>query len=92
MSSAFELLQTMGRVSRPQQAAIAEQGIHEGRWTRDQVAAFFELPEREAGPKERRARAPAVTRRIRLSRRRCSFSRYVRRFSTDLLVHPGLST
>ncbi|QRM35554.1 hypothetical protein [Microvirga sp. VF16] len=48
MSSAFELLQTMGRVSRPQQAVVAEQGIHEGRWTRDQVAAFFELPEREA--------------------------------------------
>jgi DNA-binding MarR family transcriptional regulator len=92
MSSAFELLQAMGRVSRPQQAVIAEQGIREGRWTKDQVAAFFELPEREARPKELRPRAPAVTRRARLSRRRCSFSRYVRRFSIDVLVHPGLST
>ena len=92
MTSAFELLQTMGRVSRPQQAVVAEQGIHEGRWTRDQVAAFFELPERETRPKERRPRAPAVTRRTRLSRRRCSFSRYVRRFSIDVLVHPSLST
>ncbi|WP_425374122.1 helix-turn-helix domain-containing protein [Microvirga calopogonii] len=82
----------MGRVSRPQQAAIAEQGIGEGRWTRDQVAAFFELPDREASPKQRRPRTPAVTRRKRLSRRRCSFSRYVRRFSIDVLVHPGLST
>ncbi len=92
MTSAFDLLETMGRVSRPQQAAIAEEGIHEGRWTRDQVAAFFELPEREAKPKERRPRTPAVTRRTRLSRRRCSFSRYVRRFSIDVLVHPSLST
>jgi DNA-binding MarR family transcriptional regulator len=92
MSSAFELLQTMGRVPRPQQAVIAEQGIHEGRWTRDQVAAFFELPEREASPTPQRPRAPAVTRRKRLCRRRCSFSRYVRRFSIDVLVHPGLST
>ena len=47
MSSAFELLQTMGKGVRPQQAVVAEQGIHEGRWTRDQVAAFFELPERD---------------------------------------------
>jgi len=92
MSSAFELLQVMGRVSRPQQAVVAEQGIHEGRWTRDQVVAFFELPEREASPKPRRPRVPAVTRRKRLSRRRCSFSRYVRRFSIDVLVHPSLST
>jgi DNA-binding MarR family transcriptional regulator len=92
MSSAFELLQTMGRVPRPQQEAVAEQGIREGRWTRDQVAAFFDLPERETRPKERRPRVPAVTRRVRLSRRRCSFSRYVRRFSIDVLVHPGLST
>ncbi|WP_371827039.1 helix-turn-helix domain-containing protein [Microvirga sp. VF16] len=33
-----------------------------------------------------------MTRRARLSRRRCSFSRYVRRFSIDVLVHPTLST
>jgi DNA-binding transcriptional ArsR family regulator len=92
MSSAFELLQTMGMVPRLEQAAVAEQGIREGRWTRDQVAAFFDLPERGTGPKERRPRVPAVTRRIRLSRRRCSFSRYVRRFSIDVLVHPGVST
>ena len=92
MSGAFELLQTMGRVPRPQQEAFAEQGIREGRWTRAHVAEFFDLPGREAEPKERRSRAPAMTRRTRLSRRRCSFSRYVRRFSIDVLVHPGLST
>lgn len=92
MSGAFELLQTMGRVPRVEQAAVAEQGIRDGRWSRDQVAAFLDLPERGTWPRQRRPRAPAVTRRTRLSRRRCSFSRYVRRFSIDVLVHPGLST
>jgi len=92
MSNAFEFLQAMGTVTEDQQAAVAERGLLEGRWTRDQVTAFFELPDRQPSPKQQPARAPAITRRERLSRRRCSFSRYVRRFSIDVLVHPGLST
>jgi DNA-binding MarR family transcriptional regulator len=92
MNPSLELLRAVAAVSHERQAALAEQGIREGRWTAEHVAAYHCLPDSEPAPRERKSRAPTVTRRMRLSRRRCSFSRYVRRFSTDVLTHPFLST
>jgi DNA-binding MarR family transcriptional regulator len=92
MNPSLELLRALAAVPHGRQAALAEQGIREGRWTAEHVAAYHDLPDSEPAPQERKLRAPTVTRRMRLSQRRCSFSRYVRRFSTDVLTHPFLST
>jgi DNA-binding MarR family transcriptional regulator len=92
MSISLELLRAMAGLAPEQQMALAQDGILEGRWTAVQVAAFLDLPDREPARRERKPRAPTVTRRTRLSARRCCFSRFVRRFSTDILVHPHLST
>ncbi len=92
MNPSLELLRALAAVPHERQAALAEQGIREGRWTAEHVAAYHGLPNSEPAPRERKPRAPTVTRRMRLSRRRCSFSRYIRRFSTDVLTHPFLST
>jgi len=92
MNGSFELLKAMAGVPRERQAALAEIGVLEGRWTAEEAASYFDVPDREPVARERRPRRPTVTRRMRLSERRCAFSRYVRRFSTDVLTHPFLST
>lgn len=75
-------------------STIARAGVASGHWTLQEAEAFerawLETPDR--APRSSAPRRSPVTRRARLSRRRCSFSRYVRRFSIDVLVHPGLST
>jgi DNA-binding MarR family transcriptional regulator len=88
------LLQAVAAAPGLRASSVARAGVASGRWTLQEAEAFerawLETPDR-APPIVTRKRRP-VTRRVRLSRRRCSFSRYVRRFSIDVLVHPGLST
>lgn len=92
MNPSLELLRALAAVPRERQADLAEQGVRDGRWTTEHVTAYHALPDSEPTPWGRKPRGPTVTRRMRLSQRRCSFSRYVRRFSTDVLTHPLLST
>src|SRR4051812_28799965 len=67
MNPSLELLRALAAVPHGRQAALAEQGIREGRWTAEHVAAYHGLPDSEPAPRERKPRAPTVTRRMRLS-------------------------
>jgi len=88
------LLKAVAAAPRGTASTVIWAGVAAGSWSVQEAEAFekawHDTPDR--APQVAAPRRRPVTRRVRLSRRRCSFSRYVRRFSIDVLVHPGLST